>query len=221
MKGIIGLQLRAAAIRNPDAGARTAEVMWSSGAAVKRIDWFAGETFLEELSLDPKHVRMDRLNSGAPLLNSHGTWSLSDVIGVVERAAIEGGSATATVRFSNRPEVDSIWRDVQDGIIRNVSVGYKVHKYEDVTDYAKAKPGERTVKILRAVDWEPFELSAVPVGADPKAGFRSGSDENECEIITQTLDGNSADHPDAARQGPPADTLAAIRERFEFMHRNA
>ena len=34
----------------------------------------------------PVVVRMDRLNAGAPLLNSHNAASLDDVVGVVERA---------------------------------------------------------------------------------------------------------------------------------------
>jgi hypothetical protein len=48
---------------------RTVQVVWTTGARVKR-GYF--EPYYEELSLDPKHVRMDRLSSGnAPLLNTH------------------------------------------------------------------------------------------------------------------------------------------------------
>ena len=107
---------------------RTIEVVWSTGAAVRRRDPWSGKAFEEVLSLDPAHVDLTRLNGGAPLLNTHGAFDLADVIGVVERAWIarEGGTyvGRATVRFSDRADVEPIWQDVKGGIIRNVSVGY-------------------------------------------------------------------------------------------------
>ena len=92
------------------------------------------------------------------------------MIGVVERAWIarEGEALVgrATVRFSDRADVEPIWRDVASGIVRNVSVGYAVRSYE-ITETDGQPP------VWRAVDWQPLELSAVPVGADAAAGFRA------------------------------------------------
>src|SRR5262245_56156329 len=80
-----------------DVDKRTVQVTWTTGARVLR-GFF--EPYYEELSLDPKHVRMERLRRGAaPLLNSHSSSDLSDVIGVVERAQLEQGRGTATLRF--------------------------------------------------------------------------------------------------------------------------
>ena len=92
--------------------------------------WYSDD-YEEELELDAGAVRLERLNAGAPLLNSHSAYDLDRVIGVVVAgsAKIERGQGTAQVRFSNRPEVDPIWQDVKDGILRNLSVGYKVHEY--------------------------------------------------------------------------------------------
>jgi hypothetical protein len=54
-----------------DTDKRTVQVTWTTGARVQRGGFFT-EPFLEELSLDDKHVRMGRLQSGrAPLLDSH------------------------------------------------------------------------------------------------------------------------------------------------------
>jgi hypothetical protein len=59
--------------------------------AVLRGYW---EPYYEELSLDPKHVRMDAAaERNAPLLNSHRSYDLSDILGVVESAKLEGRSA--------------------------------------------------------------------------------------------------------------------------------
>lgn len=146
-----------------NAEARTVEVIWSTGARVARYG-FDG-AYMEELSMDPQSIRMGRLNGGAPLLNSHGANSLTDVVGVVERAWVEGGEGRAVVRFSSRDDVEPIFRDVRDGILRNISVGYRIWKTEESND------GNLTVK--RAVDWEPHELSLVPIPADAGAQVRS------------------------------------------------
>ncbi|MGL4963179.1 MAG: prohead protease/major capsid protein fusion protein [Inquilinus sp.] len=162
------MQTREARIGTVDPEARTVELVWSTGARVRRMDWWTGKRYEEELSLDPAHVDMARLQSGsAPLLNAHGMYDLSDVLGVVEKGAtVDGSEGRAVVRFSRREEVDPIFRDVQDGIIRNVSVGYNVRKFEITEEEGK-------LPIYRAVDWEPWEISLVAVGADAGAGTRA------------------------------------------------
>lgn len=168
-----------------DAEARTVELVWSTGAMVRRRDYWTGKPYDEVLSLEGAHVDLSRLNGGAPVLNTHGARDLSDVLGVVERAWIEVGAGgvpegRARVRFSERADVDPFWRDVRSGIIRNVSVGYSVRRFEITEE-------EGQVPVWRAVDWQPMELSAVPVGADAAAGFR-GRDEDgaTCTLVRCT-----------------------------------
>lgn len=170
----LGLQLRSDVRLMPetvDAEARTVELVWSTGVMVRRRDYWTGKPYDEVLSLEAGHVDLSRLNGGAPLLNTHGAHDLGQVLGVVERAWVEtgeeGAQGRARVRFSARADVEPIWRDVEAGIVRNVSVGYSVRRFE-ITEQ------EGQVPIWRAVDWQPMELSAVPVGADAAAGFRGG-----------------------------------------------
>lgn len=144
--------------------ARTVDVVWTTGAQVRRSDWARGD-YIEELSLSQDAVRLDRLNKGAPLLDSHENFSLRSVLGVVERAWLNGNEGRATVRFSKRDDVEPIFQDVRDGILRNISVGYKKHRTE------RDETGE--VPVERAVDWEPYELSLVPIPADAAAQVRS------------------------------------------------
>jgi hypothetical protein len=146
-----------------NAEARTVEVVWTTGTRVQRYGMDG--SFIEELSMDAKAIRMDRLNAGAPLLNSHSAAQLSDVVGVVERAWLHGNEGRAVVRFSSRDDVTPIFNDVRDGIIRNISVGYRVWKYE--------RAEEGGTPLMRAVDWEPHELSLVPIPADAGAQVRS------------------------------------------------
>jgi ribosomal protein S25 len=98
----------------------------------------------------------------------HDASALDSVIGSVVpgSARIENGRGVARVRFSDRTEVEPLWKDVEAGHIRAVSIGYQVHRFE-VTKQAGAP------EVWRAVDWTPFEISAVPIGADPAAGFRA------------------------------------------------
>jgi hypothetical protein len=163
---------------------RTVELIFSTGAAVERFDWSTGQRYLEKLSLKAEHMKLDRLNSGgAPLLDSHSAWSLSDQIGVVEPDSVRltAKEARATVRFSKRVEVEPIWQDVRDGIIRNVSIGYRVYKFEE------EKPSGNRLAVRTAVEWEPFEVSMVTMPADAGARVRGGdkSNTNSCVIVTQ------------------------------------
>jgi hypothetical protein len=172
----VPMQSRVAAVQTASAESRTAELVWTTGARVLRADWWTGEKYTEELSLDSAAVRMERMQLGAPLLDAHGTWSVEDVIGVVEKAWLEPGAGRAIVRFSKRADVEPILADVVDGILRNVSVGYFVHQYRDVTEKGDV------MRRLLAIDWEPAELSLVPVGADPKAGVREQPRKVSCVI---------------------------------------
>ncbi|WP_448682591.1 prohead protease/major capsid protein fusion protein [Pseudomonas nicosulfuronedens] len=165
------LQLRAAV--RPDSvniEERTVEIIWTTGAKGRRWSWDIG-SYMEELEVSDSAVRMERLNNGAPFLNTHSTWELADVIGVVERAWLEGGEGRALVRFSQREDVEPIFRDVRDGILRNISVGYSVHRYEMIE-----APDDK-LTTYRAVDWEPMELSLVPIGFDDGAKTRGAKQE--------------------------------------------
>ena len=160
------LTLRATVEATSNTADKTAELIFSSGAGVMRRDVF-GTLFREFLSLNPKHVRLERLNSGAPLLDNHQQTSVRNVIGVVVEGSARvaaGREGRATVRFSNRPEVASIYQDVKDRIVRNVSVGYVVHEYQET------RLGENVIRT--AVDWEPYELSLVTMPADVGARVR-------------------------------------------------
>ncbi len=160
---------------------RTIEVVFSTGAEVER-GFFS--TFYESLSLEPGHVRLDRLKKGAPFLKEHRDYSLSSVLGVVEDAHVDGKEGHALIRFSNREDIEPILKDIEDGILRNVSVGYVVHKFTDISD--RDEKGEVKKRRMKAVDWEPTEISLVPVGADSNAQIRGQAEESYPVIIERT-----------------------------------
>lgn len=168
-----------------DAEKRTFEVIWTVGAKVLRSSWYDGN-YYEELSLDPAHVRMGRLTSGrSPFLADHNKYEVSKTLGVIEAARLEKGRGVATVRFPKEgidPEADKVFAKIADRIINNVSVGYRTFKVE------KIESQEEKVPTLRAIDWEPHEVSAVTIGADADAFIRVQDDAstNDLEVIEVT-----------------------------------
>jgi len=187
----VALVCRAQPISSVDASQRTANVVWTAGAQVRRYDWYRDRAYIEELSQEPGAVRMERLLSGrAPLLDTHSTWSLNSVLGVIDSATSPDQGGEATIRFSKRDDVEPVYQDVLDKIIGNVSVGARIHRLEMIA------PGveDNDTWIYRAVDWEPYEISLVPVGADPDAGVtRSEGAQTpaqqgfSCEVVTILL----------------------------------
>jgi HK97 family phage prohead protease len=155
---------RAAALdsRAVDGEARTIDVAFSSETPVQRM--FG----IEVLDHTADSIRLDRMNSGGPVLMDHDT---RDHVGVVESANVGPDRiARARIRFGQSQRAQEIWQDVQDGVRKHLSVGYRIHKMqlESATDDAE---------VYRATDWEPHEISIVSVPADPTVGIgRAGSD---------------------------------------------
>jgi len=149
-----------------DRAARTVEVVWSTGARARNFVPPYGP-ILEELDMRPEAVRMDALRSGrAPVLDTHRRAGTRDVLGRVTAARLEAGRGYATLQFSGADDVEPVWQRVADGTLRSVSVGYRVHRYEPRPDAATGQT------IHRAVDWEPYEISIVPVPVDGLAVIR-------------------------------------------------
>lgn len=164
---------RAAEVRasSIDREARRIEIIWTTGATVQRVRWEGWDDRIEydeELSVDPGSVRLERLNAGAPFLNAHSSWRVENVLGSIVPGSVrlEGGRGYASVQLTGAADAAGIVERILDGSVRSVSVGYRVHRY-DITK----KTGER--EHWRAVDWEPFEVSAVPIPADPGAHVRA------------------------------------------------
>lgn len=181
-----------------DAEQRTIEVVFSTGAAVTRRDFWTGESWIEELEVSERAIDLSRLEAGAPVLNSHRAYGLGDVLGVVERAWVKGGKAMALLRFSEREEVAPILQDVRAGIIRNVSVGYSVAEWKE----SKRDDG---MKVRRATRWQPAEISLVSVPADASAQVRAAEAPPAPIVsgdITTEKEGRMADSPNPAPENP-------------------
>lgn len=149
----------------------TVEVTMSTETPYVRMDEY-GTMYNEVLSHDPGHVRLDRMNSGAPTLDNHNRHgSVNDnVVGVVESARIDTATneMVGVIRFDTGETGRSLHRKVSEGILRKFSIGYTRFKYVDTE--VEGQIATRTI-----TDWQPYELSVVAVPADNNANSRSNN----------------------------------------------
>lgn len=138
-----------------DVKKRTVDLAFASENPVER---YYGD---EVLMCNSQACDMSRLNDGAPLLFNHNP---DKILGVVERAYMgPDAKARATVRFSQSPEADKYFKDVQDGILRKVSVGYRVNSM-------KLRDSDGDDDTYEVDAWEPYEISLVSLPADSSVG---------------------------------------------------
>jgi HK97 family phage major capsid protein/HK97 family phage prohead protease len=189
--------------REVDADSRTIELAFSSETRdVER--WFGTEI----LDHSPSAIRLGRLKNGGPLLLDHDH---RDLVGVVE--GVEIGTdrmGRAKVRFGRSGKADEVFTDVQDGIRRHVSVGYRVHK---MILESRSDDGD---EVYRVTDWEPYEISLVSVPADPSVGIGRTAGETfpiqiEDESMTKQVE----------QSGAPEETRAAESVNIDAIQREA
>ena len=144
-----------------DAERNTIEATIASNAPVERRDQ-AG-TFQEILSPAGLDVEASR---GVHVLDAHRQDGVASILGVLEALRVEGDEVVGTIRLSARPELAATVADIRSGVIRSLSIGYRVAKWAD----AKTN-GIRT---KTATAWTIHEVSFVPVPADRNARTRTG-----------------------------------------------
>jgi HK97 family phage prohead protease len=170
--------------RTFDADSLTFEAVITTGAPVNRRDARGG--FVERLdtfAVDPASL------AGLPVLDGHRSGAARDVVGVILSARRDGRALLAKIRLSQADDVRSTAQKVIEGILRGVSIGYAVERWEE--------SGDSGMRTRTAVKWRIKEVSLVAVPADPESQVRS--DES---MTTET----TAPEPEAT-----VETRAAIR----------
>lgn len=135
---------------------RTIEATLSTGMRGLRRSLFDGD-YLEELDLSPECVRLDRAKAAMPVLWQHDP---NVPIGTAENVRVHDGALRARLRFGESARAQEVWRDVQAGTLKSLSIGYFVHVY------ATSEAKDDDLPIYRAVDWEPAEVSVVSIPFD-------------------------------------------------------
>ena len=151
MTATLEIQRRFLPIDETKVDKNTLTFSFSSEAPVAR---YFGEEVLDH---EPTSINLSRLNSNAaPLLFNHDP---NIVLGKVSKAWVENKRGMATIKWATNEKAKEVRKDVEEGILESISVGY-------VVDEMKAD-GEA----FRATSWSPHELSIVSIPADQSVGI--------------------------------------------------
>lgn len=192
-------------------------VTFSSEFPVLRRSFF-DDDWIETLGHDAAEVLLDRLNAGAPVLYNHARsddWSYRDTrIGVVQRAWIEKDRGHAELKISRREDVAGVWRDIQDGVLCNVSVGYKIHERTLIKENGDGGPDE-----YRVNRWEPLEISLVDIPADYTVGVGRSQEKDPStkfriiELDDKRTEAMPSENPTPENNPTPDANVNAIAEQ--------
>lgn len=116
--------------------------------------------FLEVL--DPSGLAIP--DNQIPLLDSHRSASVRDLLGVVLSTRVEGAIVLARLRLSSAEDAAPIGQRIADGVLRGVSIGYRVSRW--------AETNEGGQRIRRALAWALTEVTLTSAPADPNAAIR-------------------------------------------------
>jgi len=161
---------------------RSTSTEFSEGDDRRVVFSFASETPIERyfgmevLNMDEDSMDLSRLNDGAPLLFQHDS---DKIVGVVERAYIKNKRGYAEVKMANNDLGREMQELIKDGILRNVSFGYRINAME--TD------NSTDPITYRATSYQPFEISLVTVPADQSVGIGRTLTISECSTTASAV----------------------------------
>lgn len=112
-------------------------------------------------------VNLQRLSDIGCVLYNHNR---DRVIGKVLSVQISDNRGIAEIEFDDDDESEVIFKKVQSGTLKGVSVGYLVEIWEDVAANKKSSDGRFTGPCSIATKWTPYEISIVSVPADATVG---------------------------------------------------
>jgi len=138
-----------------------------------RYDWWSGESYEEVLTIEGGSTKS--LNT---FFKDHNR-SVDSAVGRIENVRVEGGTIGGDVVFGTGEDEQSIYRKYDEGILTDVSIGYRINKYE--VEEKEAEPD-----IVTVTDYDIFEVSAVGIGFDGGAKIdRSIVLDDEEEILAR------------------------------------
>ena len=112
----------------------------------------------EILNHTPQAIDLTRAEDGLPMLFGHDQ---SQPIGLVRDIHIDNGKLRGVLHFSDNSKAQEVWRDVSNGFLKNISIGYSIKEWQE--------SGENDdITVTR---WELLETSVVSVPADNNVGI--------------------------------------------------
>ena len=117
-------------------------------------------------------IDFSRAKDGLPCLFCH---NMEIILGRIEDIYIENKELRGFYRAGNSEKAKEILKDIEDKIITDVSIGYTIHDIGVDEDN----------KIKRFMDWTPYEVSILPIGADINARLYREFNSNDVKKIEE------------------------------------
>ncbi len=137
-------------------------------------------------------ARLKRFRANPVILDTHNRFEAGAVIGNAT-VTVENRELIAVVKFATTERANDIWLLVKGGFLKALSVGFLPITEKTVELAAGETDGKDENEIVGPAlifkSWELYEISVVPVPADPAAlrrGFNQGSQE-ELALMTRAL----------------------------------
>ena len=170
------LTVRAAAFGQPDpSDDRAIPIVLATDAPVERSG------FVEVLDI----ASADLSRGDLPLIESHDADRVN--IGVVRQIRVEAGKLRGVAIFGKSARAEELLRDVRDGIVRGVSIGYRLLDEGQPTALRDGRQARRFA-------FQPYEASIVAVPADTAAGFYRSLPNTPNQITAMTTETQTRNH---------------------------
>ena len=142
-----------------DSKTRTVEAVIATPTPVLRRD--ARGQYYEVLTASTLDLTV---SDGMPVLDSHRTASVRDVVGRVRTIKREGEQVIASLQLSAANDVEPIAQRIADGSVTGISVGYRVKGWTET----QTPEG----RIKTPISWHITEVTLTSTPADPNARIR-------------------------------------------------
>ena len=169
-------QIRSFTIENINEDKTFISMSLSSETPVLRS--FGNEILLHNV----ENIDMSRtIGSGLPLMVNHNDLDLP--VGRLKNVRLDPDTKKlrGDAYFSGRTEAQAVRQDILDGVLSDVSIGYRILDYKVKKSEIKDNPNDFLV-----TRWLPYECSLVGIPADPNVGI-GRSDTEDIEIDEEEL----------------------------------
>lgn len=188
-------------IESPASGTeRSVRAALSSELEVQRC--WGGEVLVHSADA----IDMSRAADGLPLLWNHDS---DRMIGAVSDIRLDADRVLrGTLTLSRNPHGSEVLQDIQDGLLKSVSIGYRID------DYTEAADGR--VLVTR---WTPVEISMAPVPADASVGINRSLTTQKEPVMAAEIETQAA--PVATPATAPVVDLGLIRRDLDIARADA
>ena len=201
-------------------------VVYRTGDIVERASGDSGENSLELsvssttpycrwgryheiLDHSPKSVDLRYIRRDGKILVDHSSNRVDAIVGRVDKCWLDGDVCRVRMTWDDSDRANEVRRLVEKGMLRTVSIGYRVLKWKE----SERDDGGININVTR---WELLEVSFVAVPADSSVGVgRAGGSFNYVEnsrgdVMPEGVSNKSENNP--TPPAPPAPDVGRIQE---------